>query len=172
MNTKYKLRRDLSITFLGRTLYSIEALKDFGDVKKGDIGGYIEKESNLSINDNAWVYGDAEVSGHAWVSGSAEVFDNAWVYGDARVSGNARAALNMVTKNNSDLINIAGFKYSITINSGFIIIGCKQYKNYKDFLNNYIKDGTDNDYSEYDLKYLKVTVKNALTYLKNKGKGE
>ena len=30
------------------TLYQIEALKDFGNVKKGDKGGFIEKESNLS----------------------------------------------------------------------------------------------------------------------------
>jgi hypothetical protein len=28
-------------------LYRIEALKDFGDVKKGDLGGYVQSEDNL-----------------------------------------------------------------------------------------------------------------------------
>ena len=71
----FKLREDLSITFLGRKLFRIEATKDLKkhNVKAGDIGGYIEKESNLS--GNAWVYGDAKV------------YDNAEVYGDAKVCG-------------------------------------------------------------------------------------
>lgn len=46
----FKLREDLSITFLGRKLFRIEATKDLKkhNVKAGDIGGYIEKEENLS----------------------------------------------------------------------------------------------------------------------------
>ena len=52
MNTKYKIREDISKTFRGRTIYRIEALKDFGDVKKGDLGGWIEKELNLSGKGN------------------------------------------------------------------------------------------------------------------------
>lgn len=43
MNTKYKIRTDISKTFRGKTIYRIEALKDFGDIKKGDLGGWIEK---------------------------------------------------------------------------------------------------------------------------------
>ena len=78
------------------TLYRIIAIRSFGDITKGDKGGFIEKESNLSHNDNAWVYDNARVSdnarvfGNAWVSGDAQVYDNAWVYDNARVFGNAR----------------------------------------------------------------------------------
>jgi len=43
-------------------LCRIKALRDFGDVKKGDIGGYVEKENNLSQLGNAWVYGNARVT--------------------------------------------------------------------------------------------------------------
>ena len=57
---KCKLTNE-SIEHFGHTLYRIEALKDFGDIKKGEKGGYIEKEDNLSQDDNAWVYGNAEV---------------------------------------------------------------------------------------------------------------
>ena len=79
---KYKLT-DVKINFKGKTLFQIEAVKCFGDIVKGQKGGFIEKESNLSQGGNAWVYGNARVYGNAWVS------DNAWVSGDARVSGNA-----------------------------------------------------------------------------------
>ncbi|MDV7396875.1 hypothetical protein RZS08_36090, partial [Arthrospira platensis SPKY1] len=84
------------------TLHRIKALKDFNDVKKGDLGGWIEKESNLSqsgncwVYDNALVYGDAQVFGNAWVYGDAlvygdaQVYGTAWVYGNARVFGDAR----------------------------------------------------------------------------------
>ena len=78
--------------------YMIKALKDFGNIEKGDMGGFIEKESNLSVSGNAWVYdnacvyGDACVSGNACVYGDARVYGDAFVYGDAVVYGNARVS--------------------------------------------------------------------------------
>ena len=50
-------------------LYRIYSKKAFSDVKKGDKGGLIGKESNLS-DDECWVYGNAEVYG------DSEVYDN------------------------------------------------------------------------------------------------
>src|SRR5699024_2860215 len=47
--------------------------------------------------------GDAWVSGNAWVSGDAKVFGNAWVSGDAKVFGNAWA------HEPSDIALIKGF---------------------------------------------------------------
>ena len=88
-------------------LYRVKALKDFNNVKKGDIGGYIQSENNLShdgncwiydnavvcdnaiIQDNAKVYGKAEVWYDAVIRDNARVFDNAQVYGSARIYGNA-----------------------------------------------------------------------------------
>ena len=77
------------------TLYRIQALKDFANVKKGDLGGWVESEKNLSQKDNCWVSGDAAVfenalvSGDSWVSGNAKVFEDAVVSGYAYVSGDA-----------------------------------------------------------------------------------
>ena len=74
---KYELlNTDTKIVF-EKKLFRIKALISFGDVKEGDIGGYIESEKNLDHSGNAWVYGDA------------------WVYGNARVSVNA--SLNATT---------------------------------------------------------------------------
>ena len=49
------------------TLHRIKALIDFGDVKAGELGGYVEKEENLSQYGNAWVYRHAKVFGNAYI---------------------------------------------------------------------------------------------------------
>ena len=69
---KFELTTE-SITFLGRTLFRIKALTSFGNVKAGELGGYIEKEGNLSHEGNAWVCGDARVCGDAEVCGDADI---------------------------------------------------------------------------------------------------
>ncbi len=86
---KYKLTENTKIVF-GVTLFQIVAIADFGDVKSGDVGGWIEKESNLSHDGDAWVYGDAQVHGKARVSGDARVYGDAQVYGKALLSGDAQ----------------------------------------------------------------------------------
>ena len=85
------------------TLYQIEALIDIPSiyVKKGNLGGWIEKEANLSQERNAWVYEDAMVYGNAMVSGNSEVYGNARVSGDARVSGNAMVFGNAMVSGNA-----------------------------------------------------------------------
>ena len=69
-------------------------------IVKGELGGWIEKESNLS--GNAWVYGDAKVSGNALVYGDAKVSGNAEVYGNAEVCGNAKVSGNAKVKSSED----------------------------------------------------------------------
>ena len=85
---KYEILKDEFIEFNDRKLYRIKALKDFCDVIKGAVGGYIESERNLSHEGDAWVSGNARVYGNAQVSGNAWVYGDAWVSGNARVSGN------------------------------------------------------------------------------------
>ena len=86
---------DETKVWCGITLHRIKAEIAFGIVVKGELGGFIAKEENLDHDGDAWVYGDARVSGIAWVSGDARVYgdarvsDNARVYGDAWVSGDA-----------------------------------------------------------------------------------
>ena len=116
MEKKYKLTEE-TINVGGTALYRIEALRDFGDVKKGDKGGFIEKEDNLSQSDNCWVYGNAKVCDKAMVYNNAKVydnvmvFDNAMVYGNAKVSGNALVYGNGVVHDNAvvcDNANVYG----------------------------------------------------------------
>jgi len=92
MSDKYELTQE-TINFDGIVLHRIRALKDFGSVYAGDLGGYIQSKKNLSQEDTCWVYdearvyGSAQVSGDAHISGKVRVFENARVYGYAMVSG-------------------------------------------------------------------------------------
>ena len=56
------------------TLHRIQAITNFANVVAGELGGWIEKEENLSHKGGAWVCGDACVYGNAVVSENAEVF--------------------------------------------------------------------------------------------------
>ena len=81
---KYKFTGETKTIYLPFgtvTLHRIKAVVEFRLVKVGDLGGWIEKEENLSHEENAWVYGNAKVYGDAWVCGNAKV------YGDAKVVG-------------------------------------------------------------------------------------
>lgn len=70
-------------------LHRIKAIRSFSDVKKGDLGGWIEKESNLSHYGNCWIYNNAKVFNNANVYGDAVIYadveDNATITGDAKV---------------------------------------------------------------------------------------
>ena len=89
MAKKYKLT-DETINVNGKTLYRIKSLKDFGNVKNGDKGGFVEKEENLSQSGDCWVYDNAKVYNNAKVFDYADIYGNAEVFGNAIVSGNAR----------------------------------------------------------------------------------
>lgn len=86
---KYEMTANTKMCF-GRKLYQIRALVNFENIKAGDLGGYIEKEENLSQDDIAWVFNNACVYDNAQVHGNAQVFDNVLIYGNAQVYGTAR----------------------------------------------------------------------------------
>ena len=77
---KFELTNEFVTNMFGTKLFRIRALVEFGDVEAGELGGYVEKESNLGHDDNARVYGNAWVSDNAWVYGDAQVSGDAWVY--------------------------------------------------------------------------------------------
>ena len=104
---KYELT-DETIDVLGITLHRVKALKDFDDVKKGEFGGYVESEHNLSQAGNCWVYGNARVYGNACVYGNAQVYDNACVYGNAWVYDNAKVCGDAMICSDTDYITIKG----------------------------------------------------------------
>ena len=77
MEKKFKLTDNYVLNEYGVKLYQIKCTNTFEYAKEGELGGYIEKEENLSQG------------GNARVSGNAQVYGNARVYGDACLKSDA-----------------------------------------------------------------------------------
>lgn len=98
---KYEFVADDLLVFGTHKLTRVRALVDFADVKRGDIGGYVEFAHNLSQEGCAWLYdkatameddrvtGDAQVRGESMVYGQALVTDQSRVEGSVWVYGNS-----------------------------------------------------------------------------------
>lgn len=116
---KYRLTNEKQECF-GHTVYRIEALRDFANVKKGDKGGWIEKEENLThfgdswvsenacVSETACVAGNAFVSGNACLTGNVYVTENACLIGDAYVRGDACVKGNAELKSIEDCFSVSG----------------------------------------------------------------
>lgn len=69
-------------------LFRIVALKDISYfVRKGDIGGYVESEKNLSQEGTCWIFDNAVVCNSAVVKEHARIRDNAYIYSNAVIQG-------------------------------------------------------------------------------------
>ena len=68
---KFELTAEFVTNIFGKKLFRIKALVAFGDVEKGELGGFIEKEDNLSHLGDAWVSGNAD---YAVVTGFGRFF--------------------------------------------------------------------------------------------------
>ena len=98
MDKKYKLiESDI------KGLYRVKALKDFADVKKGDIGGYVENPNNLSHKGYCWAYGNAKIYGEARIYGNAQVSNCAVIDGNAKIYGNAQVSDCVVIDGNAQI---------------------------------------------------------------------
>jgi carbonic anhydrase/acetyltransferase-like protein (isoleucine patch superfamily) len=96
IDKKYELVKDQTIIIQDKTLYRIRALRSFSNVKEGEIGGYVQSESNLShagccwIYDDAKVYDNAKVYNKARICGRSEIYDEAEIYHTALILGSVK----------------------------------------------------------------------------------
>lgn len=99
---KYKILASTMRIHRGKPHYRIKALVDILEygIRKGDLGGWVNGEHNLSHEGNCWVANEATVTDSACVKDNAficnkvEVMDNAIVSGDAYISDNVVVADN------------------------------------------------------------------------------
>lgn len=98
LGKKYELTDEI-IVLNGRTLYRIRALIDFkpgiryanGNVviKKGDLGGFVASENNLSQQGNCWAFNNSKIFDNAIVKDNAYIKDYAEIYGNAIIGNNS-----------------------------------------------------------------------------------
>ena len=107
MKKKYILTDETITLGSGIVLHRIKAIRSFGDVNEGDLGGWIEKDNNLSHEGNCWVYGNAYVYGHAKVCGNVCICDDAIVCDNATVYDNATVCDNATVYGNTRIFDYA-----------------------------------------------------------------
>lgn len=120
---KYELITEDAISVGDSTLYRIRALRDFGNVKAGDLGGFVESEANLSQVGDCWIYDEAKVYGVARVCENAQVCKNASVGGSARIAGNAWVHGNAVVGGYAHVYGVANIHGNAEISGSTDIRG-------------------------------------------------
>lgn len=104
--------------------HRIKALKDFCDIKAGELGGWVEHEGNLSQEGACWIYHEAYVSKNARVTETARIFGGGFT-DHVLVSGgsihNGEFYDNVVVRNGE--IYDGFFKENATITNGTILNG-------------------------------------------------
>lgn len=105
MEKKYELT-NYTLEFSGYILHRIKALKSFGNVKEGELGGFVGSEKNLSHSGNCWIWDNATVYEDAKVVGDAQILDSALVFGTACIFGNSQI-MNHAQVHNSDIDDYA-----------------------------------------------------------------
>ena len=92
MDKKYEILKD-DYRLIGDTkIYRIRLLVD-GVVplaRKGDLGGFVQREDNLDQEGTCWLYNNAIAMERANVSQNAKLYDDAIIFDNARARGNAQ----------------------------------------------------------------------------------
>ena len=110
---KYEITERCLEDSRGNTLFQIKALKPFGHIKKGQLGGFISSENNLSHEGSCWVYPNASISENAKamhnavlrdyssLKGNARAYNNTILLDNASLDDHACIACNVIIKNNA-----------------------------------------------------------------------
>lgn len=101
MEDKKYILTDEVIEYYSYKLYRVMAIKDFGNIHKGDLGGWVEDESNLSQKGECWIYDNAKVFDKAKIYGNAKVWGESIVHEKAKVYGNATLSGAVIVYNNA-----------------------------------------------------------------------
>lgn len=115
MKKKYKILKSNEKILSGRILHQVEALCDFSDVSAGTLGGFIEKEENLSHKGDCWLYDNSAVYDNARLQDNAILCNTAIVCENAIVGGGS------ILQNESLVYGHAVLSGEIIVSGGSII---------------------------------------------------
>ena len=90
IDKKYEFIHHDTICSCKTQVFRIKALRDFGNVRKGDLGGYIVSEDCLAHRGNCWVGPDAIILNNCSVKDDALVTGDVLVVGNVHIGGNAK----------------------------------------------------------------------------------
>lgn len=117
MEKKYILTDETITLDSGVVLHRIKAIRSFKWVNVGDLGGWVEKEDNLSHNGDCWIFGNARVYDNAIV------FENAIIYGNATICDNACVYDNTIVRDNAIVCDNARLYYNANVYGNARVFG-------------------------------------------------
>lgn len=127
---KYELALDNPKNYKGFRLFQIKALKSFDDVKKGDLGGWVQSELNLSQKGNCWLYDNSMAMDNSRVTKNAKMYGNSLIYGNAKISDNTKLYNNVVVCGKSFLLGETKLYNNVEVNGNVLLHGkVKAYNN-------------------------------------------
>ena len=127
---KYELIKEGKDYFAEREMFRIRALKDFGNVKAGDIGGWVCSYNNLSQEGDCWIYDNAKCLDNARIFDNAMMFDNAIMFGNSVMYDNAVMLNNSIMYNNSKMYDEARmYDNAVMFNDSIIYSNSRMYGN-------------------------------------------
>jgi len=97
--------------YKGIHLLRVRALRDFGDVKAGDVGGCVQDRRNISQNGDCWLSYDCVIIGrgrlqaNARMRGRAVIKDNAFLGANAYMQDNTVLCGNAIVTGTTELLN-------------------------------------------------------------------
>lgn len=81
-NKKFELT-DITTEYEERALYRIRALKNFSNIRVGELGGWVSDENNLSQSGDCWIYNNAKCMDSARMYDDSRMYYNAVMYDDS-----------------------------------------------------------------------------------------
>ena len=150
---KYKLLKNDCRIYGDTEVYRIQALKDFGDIKKDELGGYVEDYKNLSHSGNCWIYDKSVVYRNGQILNNATVRENstindALIMDDVRISRYTYVSGDIILSGNAEIrispLFFWGIGYDANTNGWMEVrIACECHKirywekNYKEIAKRY-----------------------------------
>lgn len=129
---KYEIVKEQSTFIDGHKVFRIRALKDFDDVRKGSLGGYVESYDNLSQDGRCWLYDDsmtyaeamvfddAKIHNNSIVNKQAIVYENAAIYDNCEITDHSQVCGNAHIFHNSKILGSSKIESGVICNDSVI----------------------------------------------------
>lgn len=95
---KYEIIKTDYIEYKNRKLFRIKAIRNFSYIRKGELGGYVQNENNLSHAGECWAFDNSKILDNAIVKDNAQICDDVILQDNAIVEDNAFIAGTMSIK--------------------------------------------------------------------------
>jgi hypothetical protein len=123
----------------GVTLYQIRAIRDFGNVRAGDLGGWVSDDERLAHAGRCWIAQQAAAYENGQIRNAAWAMDSTLVRGNALLAGTSYIADKVVLEGNCRITDEVHLYGDIKIGGSLFLKGKHDFYTKKD-VTDYLKE--------------------------------